>query len=431
MLHSLLGKKAGLRMDNSKQFNVRDAIDTPCAHAYPDFIVKTMEPYFEGRVNKSWHGGHILKGKTPLPDSLIFSSNDYLHISKHPDLIQAQILAMQQFGNGQMQSAVYLSDNSLLLDTCEEKFSQFLNLPASLITQSGWCANMGLIQALATREVPVYLDFYTHMSFWAGVKAAGAKAIAFQHNSIDSLKKRLERHGPGIIAVDSIYSTIGTISPLKDYVQLAKHYDCLLIVDESHSLGTHGPQGKGLVAAQGLSSEVDLVTASLAKAFSGRGGVIAGKQQLIEYLRYTSLPAIFSSALVPHDLAGFRASIDIMQREEWRREKLHANADYLRNNLLHLGFDLAGSESQIIPLKTGTEANALWLRDELEKKGIFGAIFCAPATPKNKTLIRLSITTHHEAADLDKIISCLQQLVRQKPKLPLFAGQRGKVLKVL
>lgn len=387
---------------------------------YPEFINEAMEKYFEERVKKSWQGRHILNGKNPTPTALIFSSNDYLHISQHPDLLNAQMDAMLKYGNGQMQSAVFLSNNSLLLDNCEKQFSTFLNYPSSLLTQSGWCSNVGIIQALAKRDIPIYLDFYTHMSFWAGVKAASAKPIPFHHNSIDSLRKRLERHGPGIIAIDSIYSTTGTISPLLNYVKVAREFNCLLIVDESHSLGTYGPNGRGLVAELGLSEHVDVITASLAKAFSGRGGLIAGKKKLIEFVRYSSLPAIFSSALVPHDLAGFTSSLEIISREEWRREKLHANASFLRDSFTMQGFDVGLSESQIIPIMTGNETNTIWLRNELEKEDIFGAVFCYPATPKNKTLIRLSLSANHEKKDLIRVVDCLTKLAEQNPDLPFF-----------
>lgn len=263
---------------------------------YPDFLTKLMASYYQERVATSWRGGHIVKGKTPTANSLIFSSNDYLHISKHPQLIQAQISAMEHYGNGQMQSAVFLNDTSCLLDQSEQQFSAFLNLPSSVLTQSGWCANVGVIQALAQRDLPVYLDFYTHMSFWTGVKAANARPIPFQHNSSASLEKRLKRYGPGIIAVDSVYSTTGTISPLKEYTQLARHYNCLLIVDESHSLGVYGPEGRGLVAQLGLTDQVDLITASLAKAFSGRGVLF----QAVASSLNTSATPLFQQFLAPH-----------------------------------------------------------------------------------------------------------------------------------
>ncbi|HHU0107549.1 TPA: quorum-sensing autoinducer LAI-1 synthase LqsA [Legionella pneumophila] len=391
-------------------------------HAYPEYINHSMEKYYEGRVNKSWQGKHILKGKTPTANSLIFSSNDYLNISQHPQLIKAQIAAMQKYGNGQMQSAVFLNNSSFLLSQCEKKFSSFLNYSAALLTQSGWSANVGLIQTLAKYNTPVYLDFYAHMSFWSGVKPARAKSIPFLHNSVDSLKKRIEHHGPGIIAVDSIYSTLGTISPLADYADIARKFKCLLIVDESHSLGTHGSQGKGMVAKLGLSSQIDIITASLAKALSGRGGIITGDRQLIEYIRYSSLPSIFSSALMPHDLAGFSASLEIITQEEWRRAKLQTNADFLREALSCEGINIGSSGSQIVPLVTGSEANTLWLRDELEKEDIFGAVFCSPATPKNKCLIRLSISAHHEKSDLLRVIECLVRLARKRPDIPLFKG---------
>ncbi|KTD25504.1 MULTISPECIES: alpha-hydroxyketone-type quorum-sensing autoinducer synthase [Legionella] len=388
---------------------------------FPPFVDEAIEQYFTVRVNQSWHGKHILKGKIPAADALIFSSNDYLHISQHPKLIEAQIAALRKYGNGQMQSPVFLREDTLL-SACEQQFAQFLGYPAALLAQSGWCANIGLIQALASRNLPIYLDFYAHMSFWEGVKAANAKPIPFRHNSVHSLRKRLERYGSGIIAVDSIYSSTGTISPLLDYVQLAKEFNCLLIVDESHSLGTHGAKGCGLVAELGLSDQVDIVTASLAKAFSGRGGLIAASNELIELVRYTSLPIIFSSALVPHDLEGFCASLSIIANEEWRRRKLHDNALFLRNHLLKLGFYLGGSNSQIIPLITGSEANTIWLRNALEKEDIYGAVFCAPATPKNNALIRLSISANHSQENLIKVIDCLAKLDRKKHPLPLFAG---------
>ncbi|MDI9819568.1 MULTISPECIES: alpha-hydroxyketone-type quorum-sensing autoinducer synthase [unclassified Legionella] len=386
---------------------------------YPAFINRAIQQYFATRMEQSWQGQHILKGKPPGDKALMLTSNDYLNISCHPQLIHTQITAIQKYGNGQMQSPVFLSDNSLL-STCEQQFARFLNYPACLLAQSGWCANTGLIQALAYPDLPVYLDFFTHMSFWEGVKTAHAKPIPFQHNAVESLYRRLKRYGPGIIAVDSIYSTTGTISPLADYVQLAKEFDCLLIVDESHSLGTHGPQGTGLVAELGLSAQVDIITSSLAKAFPGRGGLIAANQKIIELIRYTGMSIIFSSTLLPHDLAGFHASLDIIAKEDWRRKKLHANASFLRKSLLQHGFKLGGSNSQIIPLISGSEADTIWLRNQLEDADIHGAVFCYPATPKNKALIRLSISASHQPEELARIPDCLQKLKLKKPALPLF-----------
>lgn len=414
--HDEHDKSRAVKLSNTKQNCLSETDSTK----FPDFVNEAVQQYFEVRVNQSWQGGHILKGKKPAANALIISSNDYLDISRHPHILNSQIQAMREYGNGQMQSPVFLSDDSLF-SACEQEFARFIQYPASVLSQSGWCANIGLIQSLAKRDLPVYLDFYTHMSFWEGAKAARAKPIPFQHNSVQSLRKRLTSHGPGIIAVDAIYSTTGTISPLAEYVQLAQEFDCLLIVDESHSLGTRGPNGSGLVAELGLSKQVHIITASLAKALCGRAGLIAGNSQLIELIRYTALPIIFSSALSPHDLAGFLAALTVIKEEGWRRDKLHANADFLRKELLTCGFNLFGSNSQIIPLFAGSESNILWLRTELEKADIHGAVFCAPATPKNKTLIRLSINTNHRQTQLATLVECLKKLALEKPELPMFS----------
>lgn len=391
---------------------------------FPKFLHEPLRHYFEKRIQNTWNGSHILKGKTPQKHSHMFASNDYLNISKHPQLIQAQTDALSRYGNGQMQSAVFLSDLTALQQTCEAQFCEFLNYPSLLLTQSGWSANVGLIQALAKRHLPVYLDFYTHMSFWAGAKSANANPIPFRHNDPESLINRIEKFGAGIIAVDSIYSTYGSISPLRDYVAIAKHYGCLLIVDESHSLGTHGPEGRGLVAAEGLSGDVDIITASLAKAFCGRAGLIATKPTLIEYIRYSSLPAIFSSSLGPHDYIGFSASLDIIKQENWRRIALHQNAETLRRGLNALGFHLYGSTSQIIPILCGAEQFTIQLRDYLEQRDIFGAVFCAPATPKNKSLIRLSINTDHTQDALDSVLNSLSDAKSCFPNLSCLIEQQ-------
>lgn len=393
---------------------------SPISRQQPGFLQEALNHYFDIRVNQSWAGGHILKGKTPDAHSLIFSSNDYLSISQHPKLLQAQIQALEDYGNGQMQSAVFPSDTSNLLSQCERAFAQFTCYPACLLAQSGWSANIGVIQALANPNVPVYLDFYAHMSFWEGAKAAGAKPIHFKHNNPGSLQQRLKKFGSGIIAVDSIYSTSGDIAPLEDYLELARQFESLLIVDESHALGLFGDNRAGVVDALGLSGEVDLVTASLAKALSGRGGLIAGQEEVIEYIRYNSYPAIFSSALLPYDLAGFKASISLIQEEDWRQQKLHANADYLRSQSQALGFNILNSQSQIIPLPCGSEHNAIWLREQLEERNIFGAVFCYPATPHNKTLIRLSVNAAHTTSELDFLLDSLVEIRKKKVDLPLF-----------
>jgi len=345
-----------------------------------------------------------LVGRTPTKDDILLSSNDYLAIANHPDIIGHQIDVMKQFGNGEVMSAVFHTNDNPQRQT-ERRFAGFLGTGDTMISQSGWAANVGLVQAITEQDTKVYIDFLAHRSLWEGILGAGAKPIPFRHNSPESLVRQIAKHGPGIVIVDSVYSIDGSVCPLETILNGAKLADCVTVVDESHSLGTHGPEGRGLVAELGLEHLTDVRTASLAKAFAGRGGLIAGSADLIDFLRYEALPAIFSSAVAPGELAGFDAAIGIISAASDRRRRLAANADYLRHGLADLGYDVAVSQSQIVSLEGGKEANAIALRDALEARGVFGALFLFPATPRNRAMVRFSVHSDLTRETIDQVLS--------------------------
>lgn len=361
----------------------------PDAHL-PGFLAARVDRYYRERVQETWSGGHIMKGRSPGPDALHLSSNDYLSIARHPEILQAMGASIRSEGNGMLMSGIFLHGECPQLQL-EERFARFMHSEASVLCQSGYAANTGLIQSIASSETPVYADLMAHMSLWEGIRSAGAKAIAFSHNDVDHLERQIRRHGPGVIVVDSIYSTNGSLCPLTDVVDIGTATGCVLVVDESHSLGTHGPGGAGLVVELGLTDRVHFRTASLAKAFAGRAGLISCSRRFQEYFKFESLPAIFSSTLLPYEVAALDSTVRVIEKEDWRRARVAANAQYLRTRLSSLGYNLNGSGSQIIALESGTEQRTIELRDALESHGIFGSVFCAPATAKNRALIRLSI----------------------------------------
>jgi CAI-1 autoinducer synthase len=264
-----------------------------------------------------------------------------------------------------------------------------------------------------------------HMSLWEGVHSAKAKAIPFFHNDAEHLEKQILKNGPGIVVVDSVYSTNGSVCPLEDVVRICTEHNCLIIVDESHSLGTHGKNGEGMVAALGLTNQVHFITASLAKAFAGRGGFIACSTTLSEYVKFESKPAIFSSNILPHEIEAFDATLDVIRRDDWRRVKLHENASMLRLCLTDMGYNLQGSESQIIALEAGPERKTLLLRDVLEENNIFGAPFYAPATPKNRSLIRFSVHCSLTDLELRQIIDVCYR-IREEIGLAEWPSTRRK-----
>ncbi len=388
----------------------------------PDFLAMRVNRYYRERVEKSWGGGHIMRGKTPGKDALHLSSNDYLSISRHPTIIQAAAECLLEEGNGLLMSGIFLHGENPLLEL-EQRLGNYMGTESGVLCQSGFAANTGLLQSIANEHTPVYVDMMAHMSLWEGIRSAGAKAVPFHHNDVDHLERQILKNGPGVILVDSVYSTNGSVCPLAEVVDVGTRHGCVLVVDESHSLGTHGKQGEGLVMALGLSDRVHFQTASLAKAFAGRAGFIACSARFSEYFKFESNPAIFSSTLLPHEVAGLDATLDVIQQESWRRHKLHSNAEYLRNNLEELGYNLNGSQAQIIALESGTEQQTIVLRDALEARGIFGSVFCAPATAKNRALIRLSVNAALSRDELERIVSVCRD-IRERVGMAAWASTR-------
>ena len=203
-------------------------------------------------------------------------------------------------------------------------------------------------------------------------------------------------------------------------------------MDESHAVGVYGEQGEGLVHALGLAERVHYRTLSLSKAFATRAGMVAGPARVMDYFPYEAKPAIFSSAVLLHEVAGLSATLKVIKDEAWRRKQLWQNTAYLRRGLQRLGYAVDQSDTQIVALQSGTDAQTRALRDELEERGVFGAVFCAPATPKNHGIIRLSVNARLSEAELDHVIATCAEIARRKLIKPwpqdLLVPERAAVI---
>lgn len=366
------------------------------------------------RQKSEWLNDHILKGKSMNRNSVQFISNDYLSIAGHHDITSAMREALSTpNASTPLMSAVFLEETDPQRKL-ERDLASWLEADETMLCQSGYAANTGLIQTIINdQNLPVYIDMMAHMSLWDGIKLGGGVAHTFRHNSPSHLSKLIAKHGPGLVIVDSVYSTSGGICPLKDIVNLAHDTECVMLVDESHSLGTHGYQGKGLVPELGLCDKVHFRTASLAKAFAGRAGIVTMPAGYKDVFTMTAKTFIFSSALLPAEIAGLAATYSLIRRSDKRREKLQANVEFVRSGLSDLGFDLGESETQIIPLEAGSELAAIELRKVLEANGVFGSPFCTPATPKNRTLLRLSISAGHSQHELARLLDACARLAER------------------
>ena len=358
--------------------------------ALPDFAARRVARFYMERYQKTWGGKFIFKGRKPGKMDVLLQSNDYLAIAGHPTIAEAIVSVCRMSSGAPMMSSLFLQGSDPL-HVMEGVLANFLGYEEGVLTQSGFAANVGLLESVIEPDTPVYIDMLAHASLWEGMRSAGAKGIHFPHNDFDRLHKLILRHGIGVILVDSVYSTNGSTCDLELCAAIAKDSGCMLIVDESHSLGTHGAHGEGMVASLGLQDRVHFVTASLAKAYACRAGFIACPASLNLYISMNSNPAIFSSSLMPLDVAAIQAAHRLITAEHWRRERLWRITRHIRSELDALGYPVRIGSEQIVSFEIGTEPEVMHIRDELERAGIFGSIFCPPATGKKRSLIRFSL----------------------------------------
>ncbi len=379
----------------------------PVTAKLPGFVEKRMDDWFD-RLQNLWQGDHLLHGMAPGPEAIHLSSNDYLCLSGERELVNAQLKTLVGEKDLLMSATFLHGDNPQA--RFERKMARLLRAEDGVLCQSGWAANVGLLQTLARENIPVYLDMMAHASLWEGVNTARGRAVPFRHNDAEHLERQIRENGQGIVVVDSVYSTNGSMCPLEDIVSVAEAEGNIIIVDESHSFGTHGPGGAGVVVDLELQDRVHFRTGSLAKAFAGRAGFITCSSVFKSYFLSESRPAIFSSCLLHHEIDWFNAAIDFIVAADARRERLFQSSYRLRQGMLDLGYNVSEGSEQIIALEAGPEPSTKVLRNELQARGVFGAVFCAPATPKNRSLMRLTVNSGLTDIEIERVLQVCKDI---------------------
>lgn len=364
---------------------------------------------FKPRWDQQWGGKFMLHGRTPDSNAIRLDGNDYLSITGHPQIVHAQVESLRKAQEFVVQSGVFHL-NQHPTHALETALAAWVGKDDGFICQSGYAANVGLLQAIADAQTPVYLDTLAHASLWEGAHAARAPAFAFRHNDPAHLARMIARNGPGIVVVDSVYSTTGAVSPLVEMVDVAEAHGCMMLVDESHSLGTHGPQGAGLCAELGLTDRVHFITASLAKAFAGRAGFFTAPAHMRYYILCSSFPNIFSSSLLPHEIAGLAATLELIRGSDDARKRLHANTRRLRASLSELGYPIHQGSQQIIALEVGSESDTMVLRDRLEERNVFSSMFCAPATSAKRAMMRMTLNAGLTESELEHVEAVAREI---------------------
>jgi glycine C-acetyltransferase/8-amino-7-oxononanoate synthase len=345
---------------------------------------------------------------------LLLCSNNYLGLADHPEVVEAAQAATERWGAGAGGSRL-ISGNMSPHRRFESALAKFHGHDAALLFGSGYLANTGTIAALARHGEVVLSDALNHASIIDGCRLAGAETFVYEHADTDHLEWGLREHGrrASLIVTDGLFSMDGDIAPLAKLAELAERYDCRLMVDEAHAIGTIGPQGRGTVADAGLTEQVDVVVGTLGKALGSYGAYVCASAEVVDLLVNTARPFIFSTALGPPAIGAAAAALELVISEPERIERLQRNAFLLRQALADTGFDVARRGAHIVPLPVGEASAAVKLCDAALERGVFAQAIRPPTVPDQTSRLRLSVMSVHRRAELRDAASVLAEAARE------------------
>jgi 8-amino-7-oxononanoate synthase len=341
---------------------------------------------------------------------LDFSSNDYLGLARHPQLVERAAAWARRAGTGAGASRLVTGTTEMHL-AVEARVAAFKGTEAALLFASGWQANAAVIPALvrAAPNALVFADRLIHSSLHHGCAAAGVKQIRFRHNDFDHLEELLsERSGseaPKIIITESLFSMDGDTVDISRLVDLAALHRAFLYLDEAHATGVLGPAGAGLSAT--VPGRVDLSMGTFSKAMGGFGAYVAGSKLLCDYLVNACTGFIFTTALPPPALGAIDAALDLVPEMGAERERLDRVGDQVRSSLRSAGVDVGSSNSHIVPAIVGNAERTLALSRQLEEAGILAAAIRPPTVSPGSSRLRLALRATHGDEDVDRLLSAL------------------------
>ena len=347
---------------------------------------------------------------------VLLSSNNYLGLASHPEVIKAQIQAVQEFGASSSASRL-ISGNMSLHEKLERKIAEFKGTETSIVFATGYMANVGAISALAGEGDILICDKLNHASIIDGAKLSGAILRVYPHKNLERLEDILKNstgYRRSLIITDGVFSMDGDIAPLPEIVRIAERFDAILMVDDAHATGVMGKNGKGTSEHFGIKKGIHIQMGTLSKALGNLGGFIAGSKNLVDYIRNKARSFIYSTALPPAILAGSLKAIEIAQRDAGPRERLWSNVEKFRTSLKELGYDTLGSETQIIPILTKDIDSTVNASRLLFEMGIFAPGIRPPTVSKNKCRIRTSLMAAHTDEHIDRAIETFKRLRHER-----------------
>lgn len=344
---------------------------------------------------------------------VMVGSNNYLGLTHHPRVLEAARIAMMKYGSGSTGSR-FLNGTLDLHYTLENRLAHFFGKESALVFTTGYQASIGVLAPLVGRDDHVFLDKLDHASLVDGARLGHGRVHRYPHGDVAALSRALAA-APGagkLVVSDGVFSMEGSIVDLPRLVAVSKEHGAALLIDEAHALGVLGSTGAGTVEQFGLADQVDLIMATFSKSLASVGGVVAGDDSVIHYLRHHSRALIFTASMPPASLAGVLAALDVLEAEPERRERLWANTRRVADGLRALGFDIGATQTPVIPVLFGDTMRSLHVWRALFDDGVFTHPIVPPAVPVNSARLRVSMSAEHSTEQVDRVLDAFARVSR-------------------
>ena len=372
--------------------------------------IKDEGLYKQERIITSPQSGNIIVKNQQV---LNFCSNNYLGLSSHPEIIDAAIQALRNYGFG-MSSVRFICGTQDLHKNLENKISSFLKTEDTILYAAAFDANGGVFEPLLTTEDAIISDELNHASIIDGVRLCKAKRYRYKNSDMSDLEDQLKMAKTSrfkIIVTDGVFSMDGYIAKLDQICDLAEKYNALVMVDDCHATGFVGKTGKWTAEYCDVLGRVDIITGTLGKAMGGAmGGFTSGRKEIIDMLRQKSRPYLFSNSLAPSIVGAGIKAFEIIEKDNYLKTQLDKNTQYFRNKIKQLGFEIKDGTHPIVPIMLFEAKKSQLFASELLKIGIYVVGFFYPVVPKDLARIRVQLSASHKISDIDFALEAFKKV---------------------
>lgn len=360
------------------------------------------------------------KVKIEGKDFILLGSNNYLGLCDDYRLKKAAIDAIHKYGVGSGGSRLTTGSYDIHKEL-ENKIASFKGTEASLIFNTGYMANVGIISAICDRSWVIFCDKLNHASIIDGCRLSGAKLIRYKHCDMNDLLHKVNKYkkSNSLIVTDGVFSMDGDIAPLPHIVKIAKENDIITMVDDAHATGILGKNGSGTASYFNLNNQIDILMGTLSKSIASEGGYAAGNKDLINYLKNSARSFIYSTALSPATIAVSIKSLEIIETDQERRANLLKMSNWFQNELDAAGFNVIKTKTPIIPIIVGPADKAVEFSKSLLEEGIYIPAIRPPSVPEGTSRLRVSLMATHTTQDLEEALAKIKLIGK---KLNIIGG---------